>query len=98
VQAFCSQELGFYRTYDITFARHLTLLEQAREFRERKKASMEGEKLPMLSSACPGWVCYAEKTHAEMIPFMSRIKSPQQIMGTLVKSWMGGQWGKTYVN
>lgn len=53
--------------------------------------------LPMLASACPGWICYAEKAHAEMLPFISRTKSPQQVMGTLVKNWMGEKWGKLYV-
>ena len=34
--------------------------------------------LPMLASACPGWVCYAEKTHGSYIlPFISTTKSPQ---------------------
>ncbi|KAG5642224.1 hypothetical protein DXG03_003393 [Asterophora parasitica] len=50
--------------------------------------------LPMLASSCPGWICYAEKAHAEMLPFISRTKSPQQVMGTLVKNWMGARWGK----
>ncbi|KAG8920154.1 Cytosolic Fe-S cluster assembly factor nar1 [Tulasnella sp. 418] len=97
VRAFCTQELGFSKVYDTTFARHLTLLEHHREFLERKAAGDTAleEKLPMLSSACPGWVCYAEKTHAEMIPFMSRTKSPQQVMGTLVKSWLGKKWHKS---
>ena len=25
--------------------------------------------MPMLASACPGWVCYAEKTHGWASPF-----------------------------
>jgi iron only hydrogenase large subunit-like protein len=57
----------------------------------------EGEgdgRLPMLASACPGWVCYAEKAHGEMLPFISRTKSPQAIMGTLVKGWLAQKWGK----
>jgi len=34
-------------------------------------------KLPILTSECPGWVCYAEKTVGdEAIPFMSKVKSP----------------------
>ncbi|KAK4050679.1 Cytosolic Fe-S cluster assembly factor nar1 [Microbotryomycetes sp. JL201] len=41
--------------------------------------------LPILSSACPGWICYAEKTHGELLPFVSNVKSPQAIMGTIVK-------------
>lgn len=48
----------------------------------------------MLASACPGWICYAEKAHGEMLPFIARTKSPQQVMGTLVKHWMGQVWGK----
>lgn len=96
VRAFCQKELGFAHVYDTTFARHLSLLEQGREFRERKAAKKDGEpQLPMLASSCPGWVCYAEKTHAEMLPFISRTKSPQQIMGSLVKLWLAKKWGRT---
>ncbi|KIM91828.1 hypothetical protein PILCRDRAFT_57696 [Piloderma croceum F 1598] len=91
VQAFCSQVLGFEHIYDTTFARHIALLEHAQEFQERRAG---GGKLPMLASACPGWICYAEKAHAEMLPFIARTKSPQQIIGTLVKEWLGEKWGK----
>ncbi|GIX85483.1 cytosolic Fe-S cluster assembly factor narfl [Caerostris extrusa] len=43
----------------------------------------------MLSSACPGWICYAEKTHGEyVLPYISTVKSPQQIMGSLVKDYL----------
>jgi iron only hydrogenase large subunit-like protein len=94
VQAFCSQVLGFEHVYDITFARHIALLEHAQEFQERRKG--EG-KLPMIASACPGWICYAEKAHPEMLPFIARTKSPQQVIGTLVKEWLGEKWGKKSV-
>ncbi|KZT08297.1 iron hydrogenase [Laetiporus sulphureus 93-53] len=91
VQTFCTQALGFAHVFDTTFARHLALLEHAAEFAERRRG--EG-KLPMLASACPGWICYAEKTHPEMLPFISATKSPQQVMGTLVKEWMARRWCK----
>lgn len=43
----------------------------------------------MLSSACPGWVCYAEKTHGRpLIDYISNTRSPQQIMGSLVKYYL----------
>lgn len=36
------------------------------------------QSLPMLASACPGWVCYAEKTHGDyVLPHISSTKSPQ---------------------
>ncbi|KAA1472902.1 iron hydrogenase [Dentipellis sp. KUC8613] len=100
VSVFCRDTLGFEHVYDTTFARHVALLEHAQEFEERKRAAAAGgqgaprDALPMLASACPGWICYAEKAHPEMLPFISRTKSPQQIMGTLVKEWLAAKWGK----
>ena len=41
---------------------------------------------PILSSACPGWICYAEKTHPHVLPHLSRLKSPQALTGTLLKT------------
>eukprot|EP00884_Botryococcus_braunii_P022512 jgi/Botrbrau1/8945/Bobra.0148s0058.1 len=47
-------------------------------------ADVEAGPLPMLASACPGWVCYAEKTHGDYIlPYISTTKSPQAVMGAL---------------
>ncbi|XP_076638087.1 putative cytosolic Fe-S cluster assembly factor GJ13047 [Colletes latitarsis] len=81
-------QLGADTVLDMTEADDFVLLESAKEFVERYKAAKEGLKnqLPMLSSSCPGWVCYAEKTHGNFIlPYISITKSPQQIMGSLVK-------------
>jgi len=47
----------------------------------------EAHPLPVLSSACPGFVCYAEKTHGPtLLKHISAVKSPQAVMGTIVKS------------
>lgn len=43
------------------------------------------ESMPMFISACPGWVCYAEKTHPHALPYLSTVKSAQQILGSLLK-------------
>jgi len=101
VRAFVTRTLGFAHVFDTTFAREIVLREHEREFFERKEraaASSSGSgggALPMLSSACPGWVCYAEKTHGEMLPFIAATKSPQQVMGTLVKEWLAPHyWDK----
>lgn len=100
VEAFAVQELGFEHVFDTTFARHIALQEHLLEFQERMAVAAASNSpnvrtsLPMLASACPGWVCYAEKAHPEMLPFISTTKSPQQIMGTLVKDWMGKKLGK----
>ena len=90
-------QLGADIVLDMTVADDFALLESAKEFIERYKASKEGAKgqLPMLSSSCPGWVCYAEKTHGNFIlPYISVTKSPQQIMGSLVKYHLAVPFGK----
>lgn len=41
-----------------------------------------------------GWICYAEKTHGSYIlPYISTTKSPQQIIGSLVKDYMASKLG-----
>ncbi|EFA78611.1 nuclear prelamin A recognition factor-like protein [Heterostelium album PN500] len=76
--------------FDVSFGREFSLLESAAEFVARHRKQLENAPLPMLCSACPGWICYAEKSHGEYIlPYISTTKSPQQIMGTLVKYYLG---------
>ncbi|KAK4217649.1 cytosolic Fe-S cluster assembly factor NAR1 [Rhypophila decipiens] len=48
---------------------------------------------PILTSSCPGWVCYAEKTHPYVLPHLSRVKSPQALMGTLLKTTLSRKLG-----
>lgn len=50
-------------------------------------------KQPILTSACPGWICYAEKTHPYVLPHLSRLKSPQALTGTLIKSVLSQRYG-----
>ncbi|RYP04220.1 hypothetical protein DL764_004610 [Monosporascus ibericus] len=52
-----------------------------------------GAAKPILTSSCPGWVCYAEKTHPHVLPHMSRVKSPQALMGTLLKTTLSRKLG-----
>jgi iron only hydrogenase large subunit-like protein len=48
---------------------------------------------PILTSSCPGWICYAEKTHPHILPHLSRLKSPQALMGTLLKTTLSRKLG-----
>ncbi|KAJ3333097.1 hypothetical protein HDU76_011465 [Blyttiomyces sp. JEL0837] len=89
-------QLGVHHVVDSSFARDFALIESGREFVKRYREA-NGDfslgVLPMLASACPGWICYAEKTHGNLLPNISNTKSPQQIMGSLVKNYLGGQLG-----
>lgn len=49
----------------------------------------------ILCSECPGWVCYAEKKIGEwVIPYMSKVKSPQQILGHAIKTLFKNKFNK----
>ncbi|CAH1772305.1 unnamed protein product [Owenia fusiformis] len=86
------KQLGASAVYDVAQARDLSLVESGHEFiRRYQDKETDKTALPMLASACPGWVCYAEKTHGSYIlPYISSTKSPQQIMGSLTKDHLGG--------
>ncbi|XP_015921210.1 cytosolic Fe-S cluster assembly factor narfl [Parasteatoda tepidariorum] len=84
--------LGAKYVFDTTLARDFSLIETQKEFLNRYKLKDSGGVLPMLSSACPGWVCYAEKAHGEYIlPYISLVKSPQQVMGSLIKNYLANK-------
>ncbi|KAK1577937.1 hypothetical protein Q3G72_026125 [Acer saccharum] len=55
----------------------------------------------MLTSACTGWICYAEKQLGSYIlPYISSVKSPQQTVGATIyaTSWVSGQTRFTMYN
>ncbi|XP_069762904.1 cytosolic Fe-S cluster assembly factor narfl isoform X2 [Narcine bancroftii] len=87
------KNLGVDYVFDTTFSRNFSLIESQREFVQRFRQHKDDNKvLPMLASACPGWICYAEKTHGSyIIPYISTTKSPQQVMGSLVKDFFAKQ-------
>lgn len=88
--------LGVNYVFDTTFSRYFSLIETQKEFIQRYQAKdTQTDALPMLTSACPGWICYAEKTHGDYIlPYISTTKSPQQVMGSLVKDYLANKINK----
>eukprot|EP01129_Flabellula_baltica_P005833 TRINITY_DN213_c0_g1_i1.p1 TRINITY_DN213_c0_g1~~TRINITY_DN213_c0_g1_i1.p1 ORF type:complete len:455 (+),score=101.33 TRINITY_DN213_c0_g1_i1:60-1424(+) len=82
------KEMGIRFVFDNSFSRDIALYETALEFLEKKKS---GEQLPLLTGSCPGWICYAEKRYGNVLPNISKVKSPQQIMGSLVKNVVSQQ-------
>ncbi|TKS91905.1 Cytosolic Fe-S cluster assembly factor NARFL [Collichthys lucidus] len=87
--------LGVHHVFDTSFSRTFSLLESQREFVKRfQRKEQDSTCLPMMTSACPGWICYAEKTHGEFVlPYISTTRSPQQMMGSLVKGYFAEQQG-----
>ncbi|CAA0841809.1 ferredoxin hydrogenases [Striga hermonthica] len=86
------KSLGAKAVFDTSSSRDLTLVESCNEFLTRYKHKNSADdksksSLPMISSACPGWICYAEKTLGSYIlPYISSVKSPQQTIGATIKN------------
>uniref|UniRef100_A0A7S4QCL7 Iron hydrogenase large subunit C-terminal domain-containing protein n=1 Tax=Alexandrium monilatum TaxID=311494 RepID=A0A7S4QCL7_9DINO len=63
--------------------------EFVRRFREANgsRGASGAAPLPLLTSHCPGWTCYAEKVvDPAVMPHLSPLRPPQQVQGRLVKS------------
>lgn len=76
--------LGFDRVYDTNFAADVTIMEEGAELIKRIQ---ENGTLPMFTSCCPGWVKYLEDQHDDLLEHLSSCKSPQQMAGTLFKTY-----------
>ena len=86
------RRLGFDVVFDTNFAADLTIMEEASEFVARF-AKGKG-KIPMITTCCPSWVDFMEKYYPELIPNFSTAKSPQMMMGAMVKSYYAEKIGK----
>ena len=86
--------LGAVAVLDLALAKDVSVIEtcaHAEAVHRTQQAATR--KTPVLASACPGWICYAEKREHKALPFISPVKSPQQIAGTLVKRLWARQRG-----
>ena len=81
------RRLGFHKVFDTDTAADVTIIEEGSEFVKRLK---DGGTLPLLTSCCPGWSKYCEINHADMFANISSCKSPQGMMGALIKTF----WAK----
>jgi NADH-quinone oxidoreductase subunit G/NADP-reducing hydrogenase subunit HndD len=79
------RRMGFRQVFDTDFAADLTIMEEGTELVNK---ITRGEKLPMFTSCCPAWVKYAEHYYPELLPRISTCKSPQEMMGATIKSYL----------
>ncbi|SLM17922.1 NADP-reducing hydrogenase subunit HndC [uncultured spirochete] len=89
------RRLGFDAVFDTNFSADLTIMEEGTELVHRLTEALKGgmqqatadHKLPLITSCCPAWVDYMEKYYSDMIPNFSTAKSPQQMMGVMIKTY-----------
>ncbi len=84
------RRLGFDRVFDTSFSADLTIMEEGSELVHRIKT---GGKLPMITSCSPGWVKFAEQYYPDFLENISTCKSPQQMMGAIIKSFFAEREG-----
>ncbi len=77
------QNIGVHYVIEASYASDIALIEAREEFLQKYKSNQA--KMTLFSSECPGWVCFAEKTFPEAIPYISSVRSPQQIAGAILK-------------
>jgi iron-only hydrogenase group A len=84
------RRLGFDRVFDTGFTADLTIVEEGSELVHRLT---HGGRLPMLTSCSPGWIKFVETQYPDFIESLSTCKSPQQMMGAIVKTYFARREG-----
>ncbi len=74
--------------FETSYGAEVMMMEQTRICMEREKSE---NGFPLLTSSCPAWVQFVEQSYPELIPHLSPLKSPQQILGALIRSWASGE-------
>jgi iron-only hydrogenase group A len=81
------RKLGFNYVFDTSVGADFTTTEESKEIVERIK---ENKTLPIMTSCCPSWVKFIEFYFPEFIPNLTTAKSPQIMLGGLIKTY----WAK----
>jgi len=78
------RSLGIDYIFDTNFSADLTILEEGTELLERISS---GGTLPLITSCSPGWIKFGETYFPELLDHVSTCKSPQQMLGTIIKTY-----------
>ncbi|KAM6897075.1 nuclear prelamin A recognition factor isoform 1-T1 [Xenentodon cancila] len=83
------KSLGVQFVFDTTLAAGFSILETQKAFIQRyRRRHHDSHAMPMFTSSCPGWIRYAERVLGSLVtPHICTARSPQQIMGCLVKDF-----------
>ena len=84
------RRLGFDQVFDVDTAADVTIMEEGTELLHRLK---EGGPLPLITSCSPGWIKFCEHYYPEFVDNLSSCKSPQQMFGSLIKTYYAQKAG-----
>jgi iron-only hydrogenase group A len=89
------RQAGFDKVFDTNFSADLTIMEEGTELLFRlHKALVEKDEsaaFPMFTSCSPGWIKFLEHFYPEYLPNLSTAKSPQQMFGSVIKTFYAQQ-------
>ncbi len=80
------KKLGVDKVFDTSVGADFTTTEEADELIDK----IEKGTTPCFSSCCPSWVKFIEFYYPEFIPYLATTRSPQVILGGLIKTY----WAK----
>ena len=86
------KRMGFDYVFDTNFTADLTIMEEGSEFFRRLQRG-DMAQYPMFTSCCPGWVRFLKGQYPQLTGQLSTAKSPQQMFGSLTKSWLAQKLG-----
>ncbi len=78
------KQAGFAKVFDTSTAADLVTIEEGTELLNRIE---ENDHLPLFTSCCPASVLFIEKNFPHYLNHFCTIKSPQQAMGALIKTY-----------
>ena len=84
------KRLGFDAVFDTNWSADLTIMEEGYELIHRIK---NGGVLPQFTSCSPGWIKFLEEFYPDLIPHISTCKSPQQMLGSIAKTYYAEKRG-----
>ena len=88
------KECGFDYVFDVNMGADFTVVEEANELISKLS---EGKNLPLFTSCCPAWFNFAQKEYPEFEHHLSTTKSPNEMLGSLVKYFFEQQGKKVEI-
>ncbi|MBQ2996989.1 MAG: iron hydrogenase small subunit [Oscillibacter sp.] len=86
------KRMGFDYVFDTNFTADLTIMEEGSEFISR--FTHRGKhRWPMFTSCCPAWVRFVKTQFPDYTENLSTAKSPQQMFGSVTKSYFAEKIG-----
>ncbi len=85
---------GFDYVFDVNNGADFTVIEEANELLGKIK---ENKGLPLFTSCCPAWFNYCEKFYPEFVNNLSSAKSPNEMLGSLVRFYFEKQGKKVEI-